>query len=134
MLANINSFYIKLLGFLSGAIGVISQLLGGIDILIVTLTPLMVSDFITGFLSAAEAGEISSREGIKGILSKMGVFFAIMVATLISNAAGIVGLRDATVTFYIINESVSILENLGELGVPLPSLLVKTIESLKEKE
>ena len=103
----------------------------------------MLIDYITGMAGAAYTGEINSRVGIIGIVKKICylalVAVGIVVDYLITTALVQIGLSiqinycfGMIVTIWlIINELISILENLGELNVPLPHFLVSIVKNLK---
>ena len=114
--------------------GVVSYLLGGFDMLISCLLTMTVIDYITGITAAWIKCELSSHVGFNGIIKKICIFLAVAVAHSVSEITGIDGLRDVTVSFYIANEGISILENLGRIGVPLPKKLVEVLMQLKNNE
>ena len=124
----------------AGAAAYFHQLLGPLVILVIV----MVADYITGMAAAWVTGTISSRQGILGIIKKCGYLFAVGVAVvvdyvIVEAAAGtgmdlgnfhIFGLL---VTIWLaLNECISILENLSEIGVPLPGFLVAIVKRLKK--
>lgn len=104
----------------------------------------MVLDYATGMAAAWVQGQLSSRTGIIGILKKLGymvvVAVAVIVDMIISSALETAGVSSnypdifaLLVTFWLsLNELVSILENLSEIGVPIPEFLVKIIKKLKQ--
>ena len=112
---------------------------------LIVLIVVMASDWVTGIMSAWSTKTLSSRVGVKGLIKKIGYIFgvgvAIVVDFVIQQACAKVGL-DLTgfyafgllVTIWLIlNECVSILENLSEIGVPIPGFLKKVVERLKAK-
>ena len=124
----------------AGAAAYFHQLLGPLVILVIV----MVADYITGMAAAWVTGTISSRQGILGIIKKCGYLFAVGVAVvvdyvIVEAAAGtgmdlgnfhIFGLL---VTIWLaLNECISILENLSEIGVPLPGFLSAIVKRLKK--
>ena len=127
------------------ALGVIAAYFNALMIPIVVLVFVMVTDYISGMASAKKSGELSSRLGIMGIAKKVGylalVAVGMVVDYLISSALVHVGIEIQInycfamiiVIWLIINELISILENLGEMGVPLPSFLTSMIKTLKSK-
>ncbi len=104
----------------------------------------MVLDYATGMAAAWIKGQLSSRTGIIGILKKLGymavVAVAVIVDMIISSALETAGVSSnypdifaLLVTFWLsLNELISILENLSEIGVPIPEFLVKIIKKLKQ--
>ncbi len=94
---------------------------------------MVIIDFFTGWAAAWINGQLKSRQGYYGVFRKVTVFLMITVAHLID---GILGdahyFRDAVVFFYLANELLSIIENVGRMGVPMPDVLrnaVKIFES-----
>jgi len=129
---------------LVAALGVIVAYFNALMIPIIVLVFVMVTDYITGMAAAKKTGELSSRLGIMGIAKKVGylalVAVGMVVDYLISSALVHVGIEIQInycfamiiVIWLIVNELISILENLGELGVPIPSFLGKYISKIKE--
>lgn len=127
----------------AGALGALAAYFNVLLIPLVVLVAVMLLDYVTGMASAKRAGELSSSAGIIGILKKAGylalVIVGIVLDYLITAALVKIGVNFNVNYFFglmvtiwlIINELLSILENLGELGVPLPGFLVKSIKSLK---
>ncbi|MBQ9997528.1 MAG: phage holin family protein [Clostridia bacterium] len=112
----------------------ISYFLGGFDVLFICLLSLVVIDYISGVLAALCNKTLSSRTGFIGIIKKVCIFLVVAVATMIGMFTGIDGIRDLTVSFYIANESVSVLENLGNIGVPLPQKLKDVLLQIREEK
>lgn len=114
----------------------ITYLIGGIDSLFITLLIMIFIDYITGVCKAIYLKKLSSKIGIKGIIKKVGYVIIVAVATLVdyltnnSNFA----MRTLVIYFLISNEGMSILENWGELGLPLPKKLFDIFESIKKEE
>lgn len=96
---------------------------------------LVVLDYITGVCVAILEHKLSSKIGAKGIAGKVMVF----VLVALSNVADTYFLLDGnaletvTVIFYCANESISIVENAGKMGIPLPEKLRSVLEKLKDK-
>ena len=114
--------------------------LGGWDASLQVLIALMVADYITGVLVAAvwqrssksETGALDSKAGFKGILKKGMILVLVWLGVLLDRATGANYIRTAVVLFFIGNEGISLLENLGLMGVPYPAFLKKALEALKE--
>lgn len=108
------------------------------------LVLVMIADYITGMAEAWAGGTLSSRVGIMGIVKKIGYLFGVAVAVVadwVIRAAGqqaglaldgfyMFGLL--VTVWMILNECISILENISQLGVPLPGFLMKLIGKLKK--
>jgi len=111
----------------------LSFIFGSWSTLLGILLTVVVLDYITGIISAWINGKLSSDHGGKGIIKKVFLFAIVSVAHMIDLLLGIEPfIRDATIFFYITNELISILENTGRAGIPLPKKLKKAIEILKE--
>ena len=110
--------------------------LGRPDGLLITLICFAIVDYVTGVVSAAINHKLNSATGFKGIAKKLFMFALVGVANLIDvNAlSGTAVLRGAVICFYLANEGLSIIENAGEIGLPIPEKLKKLIEQLKESE
>ncbi|RDI44364.1 phage holin family protein [Falsibacillus pallidus] len=111
-----------------------STFLGAWNPLILTLLCAIAIDYLTGLVASAIEGRLSSSAGFKGILKKI-IIFSIVAAAhfldLILKTNDL--LRDATILFYLCNEIISILENAGRAGLPLPDFIKDKIEMLKKK-
>jgi toxin secretion/phage lysis holin len=112
-----------------------SYLFGGWDTVLIVLVTFVVMDYITGVTSAAIQHKLNSHEGFNGILRKSTIFLVLIVAVLLDRLVGNQGqiFRTTVAYFYIANEGVSILENVGKCGVPLPEKLVSILEQLKKE-
>ncbi len=125
-----------------GVIGsAISSLFGGWDAAIITLIIFMAIDYITGLIVAgifhnsqkSESGALESRAGWKGLCRKGVTLLVVLVATRLDIVIGSNFIRDAVVIAYIANETISIIENAGLMGIPMPDVLKRAIEILKNK-
>lgn len=109
----------------------------------IVLVVVMLLDYITGMVKAWEAGELSSKIGIKGILKKLGYLVIVSVACVVDwcvrYATESVGMdwkfeflfASIVLLWLVINELISILENVSAIGAPVPAFLTKIIEKLK---
>ena len=118
----------------SGLSALILNLFGEWDMLITFLLIAVTLDYFTGMIASGIEGKLSSKSGIKGIGRKVLIFSLVTVAhlidTILTNQHFI---RNATIIFYLCNELVSIIENVGRAGVPVPEFLRKAVEVLKKK-
>lgn len=125
---------------LAGAAAYFHQLLGPLIVLAIV----MLIDYITGMTQAWISSTLDSRTGVLGIIKKIGYLLAVAVAVVVdyivqTTAAG-AGADLSGVCFFgllvtiwlILNECISILENLSEIGVPLPAFLVAIVKKLKK--
>lgn len=121
--------------YAGAAIGsVAAYFLGQWDLLLQVLITLTVIDFITGVLSAGYNKKLSSDIGYKGIVRKIGIYIIVALACLLDRLmnTGLV-LRGATIGFYIVIEATSIIENWGQMGLPLPKVIKDALKQLREK-
>lgn len=103
--------------------------------LITILLLLMLIDVITGLVKAIKDKNLWSRKSLFGYARKILVFLIITVANLLDLMMNLNGtLVLATVTFYILNEVLSITENSAQLGLPLPQKLLDVIQVVQEKD
>ena len=128
----INNFsnWIKL--FLGTLITLCSQLFGGFDLLFKSLIFCMVADYITGILCALYEKKLNSKTGFKGIIKKTVILIIVSLAVVAGKATNFEGIRNMVISFYIANESLSVLENAAKMDVPVISKLKKVFEQLKE--
>lgn len=127
------------------AIGVagscIATLFGGWDAALTTLLIFMGVDYITGLVVAgvfhksqkSADGALESRAGWKGLCRKGTTLLVVLVACRLDTVTGSNFMRDATIIAFIANETLSIIENAGLMGVPIPAVVVKAIDILKQK-
>ena len=102
--------------------------------LITILCILMIIDIITGLAKAVKNKNLWSRKSLLGFARKILVFLIITVANLLDLLMNMNGtLVLATVTFYIMNEVLSITENSAQIGIPLPEKLMEVIEVVNKK-
>ncbi|MCE5169415.1 phage holin family protein [Paenibacillus profundus] len=114
--------------------GLAAFLFGGWPVLIQVLLIIVIVDFATGVMAAGTEGKLRSSVGLIGIARKVFIFLIVAIAYQIDTVLGDQHLlRDATIFFYIANELLSIIENGGRMGVPVPKILKQAIEVLKGK-
>lgn len=130
---------VKTLALIGGAI---AGALGGWDTMMIVLCCMMGIDYTTGWLCAAmgkspktETGHLDSGIGWKGLLKKGVILLAILVAAQLDRVMpeGTQIFRSAMIFFYVANEGLSIIENMGIIGVPVPEFVKNALEKLKEK-
>ncbi|TCJ93397.1 UNVERIFIED_ORG: toxin secretion/phage lysis holin [Anoxybacillus amylolyticus] len=119
-----------------GASITLAYLLGGLDNLVAAFAIFMVCDYITGIMAGAKNKQVSSRRALKGLGKKAGMITFVIVANQLDIITGNQNgfLRDAMLMFLIATEGISIVENLGRMGLKVPSFLTKTLEQLSDKE
>lgn len=119
----------------AGLGGWLGWFLGGCDGLLFALVAFVVIDYITGIMCAVVDKKLSSAVGFKGIFKKVLIFALVGVGHILDTriiGAGSV-LRTAVIFFYLSNEGVSLLENAGHLGLPIPKKLKSILEQLHDR-
>lgn len=115
--------------------GWLGWFLGGCDGLLYALLVFVVLDYITGIMCAIADHKLSSEIGFKGICRKVLIFALVGIGHIID--AFVIGagsvLRTAVIFFYLSNEGVSLVENAGHLGMPIPSKLKAVLEQLHDR-
>jgi toxin secretion/phage lysis holin len=111
-----------------------SYLFGGWSSLLEVLLAFVVADYITGMMAAGKEGKLNSEIGMKGIPKKVCIFILIAVAHLVDRTIGDANFfRDATIFFYLANELLSITENVGRIGLPIPDVIKRAVDVLGKK-
>ncbi|HBC94314.1 MAG TPA: holin [Pelotomaculum sp.] len=111
-----------------------SYLFGGWSSLLGVLLTFVVADYVTGMMAAGVEGGLNSEVGMKGIPKKVCIFILVAVANLVDTSIGDAHFfRDATIFFYLANELLSIIENIGRIGLPIPDAIKKAVEVLGGK-
>ena len=130
---------------LSGIIGAIggffTTLFGGWTAGMTTLVLFMAIDYISGLIVAgvfkkstkSESGALESKAGWKGLARKGMTLLFVLIAYRLDLLLGTTYIRDAVVIGFCANELVSIVENAGLMGLPLPAIIVKAIDVLRRK-
>lgn len=121
--------------------GLIASLFGGWDTALATLVIFMAVDYATGLIVAGvfhksqktESGALESRAGWKGLCRKGTSLLVVLVAYRLDLVIGSNFVKDATIIAFIANETISIIENAGLMGAPIPAVIVKAIDVLKQK-
>lgn len=125
-----------------GAVGAfIASLFGGWDAALMTLIIFMAIDYITGLIVAgvfhksgkSENGALESRAGWKGLCRKGMILLLVLVGCRIDLVIGSNYVRDAVCIAFIANETLSITENAGLMGIPIPAVITNAIDVLKNK-
>ena len=127
----------KIIQYISAAVaGVCGFLWGELDGLLYALIAFMAIDYISGVIVAVAQKELSSEVGFKGIAKKVLIMALVAVGHILDIyvLGGGAVCRSMVIGFYLANEGISILENAGELGLPLPKKLVAVLKQLKDKD
>ena len=122
--------------FITALGGFLGWYLGGNDGLLITLVVFVCIDYITGVMCAISDRTLSSAIGFRGISRKILIFALVGIGHIVD--AQVIGtgsaLRTAIICFYLSNEGVSILENAGHLGLPVPDKLKTVLEQLHDRK
>lgn len=118
-----------------------ASLFGGWDAALKTLIIFMAIDYISGLIVAGvfhtsektENGTLESMAGWKGLCRKGVTLLVVLVSCRLDLVMGSNFIRDAVVIAFIANETISIIENAGLMGIPIPSVIIRAIEVLKNK-
>lgn len=119
----------------------IAGLFGGWDAGLTTLVICMAIDYATGLLCAgvfhkspkSSSGALESKACFKGLVRKGVVLLLVLVAHRLDLALGASYVRDGVCIAFTVSEVISIAENAGLMGVPLPAVLERALEALKDK-
>ena len=129
------------LAIFAGAGSIFAHTFGGWDSFLKALVMFMIADYITGMSVAlvfhksrkTKNGGASSEVGYKGIVKKMCIFLLVALAVRVDEISGTHYVRSATIFFFLGNEGLSVLENLGLMGIPYPAFIKKALETIREK-
>lgn len=118
----------------------IATALGGWDASVITLLVFLATDFILGIICAgvfhkskkSQNGALESKAGWKGLIRKCVTILFVVIANRLDVQLGTTYIRDAVCIAFITNELISIVENAGLMGLPIPKVIVNAIEVLKK--
>ncbi len=121
--------------------GVIATLFGGWNDALITLVVFMIIDYVSGLIVAgvfkaskkSKNGALESRAGWKGLCRKGMTLLFVLIAHRLDLAVGTAYIKDAVVIGFIANELISIVENAGLMGIPLPAAITKAVDILTTK-
>jgi toxin secretion/phage lysis holin len=114
--------------------GVLCNMLGGWDVWLKALVLFVVLDYISGVLAAATEKRLNSEIGYKGIIKKVFIFVLVAIAFQVDVLVRSEIIRIAVIGFYLGTEGLSILENAGKAGLPLPEPLRQALIQLRGEE
>ena len=137
----INTLKPTVVGIIGAVGGFMAQALGGWTSDMQTLLIFMGIDIVMGLLIAgfwkkstkSETGTVNSTSMAKGLIRKGVYLLIILLAYRLDKSLGTDYIRTAVIIAFIVNESISIIENAGIMGVPIPNVITKAIEVLKQK-
>ena len=119
----------------AGIGGWLGWFLGGCDGLLIALLAFVAVDYVTGVMCAVVDKKLSSSVGFKGIFKKILIFALVGVGHILDTMVIGTGsvLRTAIIFFYLSNEGISLIENAGPLGLPIPAKLKAVLEQLHDR-
>lgn len=131
----------KVCSLLGAAGSIVVSVLGGWDSGLATLIIFMVIDYIMGLIVAGifrnspktQSGALESRAGWKGLCRKGVTLLFVLVAYRLDIIISVNYIRNAVIIGFVANELISIVENAGLMGIPLPSVLSRAIDILTKK-
>lgn len=121
--------------------GFVASLFGGWSAALTTLVIFMGIDYLSGLLvagvfhnsSKTESGALESKAGWKGLCRKGMTLLIVLIGYRLDLAIGVNYIKDAVTIAFIANETISIVENAGLMGVPMPEIITKAIDVLNSK-
>lgn len=120
----------------------VSYFIGGVDTMFVVLCVFLLVDYVSGIIVASvfkkstktESGKLNSMVSFKGLCKKLFVIILVGVAHLLDVVLDTSFIRGGVVVAFISNETISIIENAGLMGIPIPAPLQKAIDILQDRE
>lgn len=127
----------RAIGYLKLAVAVVGAFLttffGGWDTMLRVLVLFVAIDYVVGVTAAWFEKKLNSEIGARGIVKKFLLFVVVALAVQVDLALGQEIFRSLAIWFYLANEALSIIENAGRCGVPIPSFLKTALEQMKQK-
>jgi toxin secretion/phage lysis holin len=125
-----------------GMVGsLVASFFGGWTASLTTLLIFMAVDYVSGLIVAGvfhnspktDTGTLESRAGLKGLIRKFYMLLFVLIGHRLDIAVGTTYIRDAVCIAFMVNELLSIVENAGLMGLPVPSVITNAIDILKKK-
>lgn len=121
--------------------GFVAMAFGGWSDALITLIVFMALDYVTGLIVAgifkkskkSENGALESRAGFKGLCRKGVALMIVLVAVRLDIIMHTTYIKDAVIIAFVVNESISIIENAGLMGIPIPPVIAKAIDVLRNE-
>lgn len=129
---------VTIIGILGSAI---TSIFGGWSAAMTTLVIFMAIDYFTGLITAGvfhksaktDSGTLESRAGFKGLCRKGAMLLIVLVACRLDLTLSTTYIKDAVIIAFIANETISIIENAGLMGVPIPDTIKNAVDVLQKK-
>jgi len=113
---------------------IVGYIFGEWSVLLQILLAFVIIDYVSGLLASGVEGKLSSKVGFRGIVKKIMIFVLVAVGHLVDKAIGDGSMiQNAIIFFYLGNELLSILENAGRTGLPVPEQVKNAVDVLKGK-
>ena len=110
------------------------ELLGSWDVTLQCIFLAIVFDYISGMIKAFHTKTLSSKIGFQGILKKVGILIIVMLGVLVDRVTGNTGaVRTLVIYYFVANEGLSVIENIGQCGVPIPTSIKKALKALNKE-
>ena len=121
--------------------GFVAMAFGGWSDALITLIVFMALDYVTGLIVAgifkkskkSENGALESRAGFKGLCRKGVALMIVLVAVRLDIVMHTTYIKDAVIIAFVANESISIIENAGLMGIPVPGIIARAIDVLRNE-
>ncbi len=121
--------------------GTMIYFIGGFDLFLEALLVCMVVDYLMGLTIAGlykrsdktDTGGLNSFVGWMGISKKITSLLFIIIGVELQKITGLIGIREGIIIVLVTNEIISIIENAGVMGIPVPEQITKMIDVLKQK-
>ena len=121
--------------------GVVSAIVGSWSMALETLAIIMVLDYVTGLIVAgvfhaspkSAGGTLESKAAFKGLLRKVGIIIIVIAFHQLDRLTGKTFFRDGACWAFFVEEFLSVIENLGLMGLPMPKFVIKSVEWLRKK-
>ena len=135
------NFFGAVAGILCAFLGAAASVFGGWTAALTTLLVFMLVDYASGLIVAgvfhvspkSENGALESRAGWKGLIRKCMTLLAVLIGARLDILLGTVYIKDALIIAFCVNELLSIIENWGLMGLPMPKIMTDAVELLKAK-
>lgn len=113
-----------------------TYLFGSFDLALQVLVVFMILDYLTGVLYAFLTNQLNSEVGFKGLVKKLMILVVLIIAVMLDRILGVNGwpFRTLVCYFYIANEGISLLENVANIGIPIPNKIRNALEQLNKDD
>lgn len=133
LIQNIENYYIRMI--MAGMLGILAYFYGNLDALMLAMLSIMLLDFIGNITKDIYLKNINSKSMFKIIAKKMGILCIVAVANIIDSILEVAGvLRSLSIAYFIAHEGISIIENWGAMGLPVPKKLKSILLQLKDED